>query len=240
MHLKDIISRVVNVYNMIFPLMSFHSKYKWRKYVYFKNDVVISNTCFEGKNNLSSNVSLYNSYVGKGTYIGSKTRLNKTIIGRFCSIADRVVTGFGTHPTRTYVSTFPSFYYNTISELHYTFHNSPSPLFQPYKFVDEKSEYLVKIGNDVWIGSHVLIMDGVKVGDGAIIATGAVVTKDVAPYSIVGGIPAKLIRYRFTAEQIEFLLDFAWWNKDIEWIQSHYIEFQNIDFLYAKYNKKNK
>jgi virginiamycin A acetyltransferase len=72
------------------------------------------------------------------------------------------------------------------------------------------------IGNDVWIGYGATIMAGVTIGDGAIIATKAVVTKDVAPYSIVGGNPAKEIRKRFSEEKIKQLLDLCWWDWPIE------------------------
>jgi len=70
------------------------------------------------------------------------------------------------------------------------------------------------IGNDVWIGSGVIIMDGIRIGDGAIVASGAVVTKDVAPYTIIGGVPAKVIKSRFPPETVEALMRIKWWNWD--------------------------
>lgn len=79
----------------------------------------------------------------------------------------------------------------------------------------------VTIGNDVWIGGYVSILPGVKIGDGAIIAAGAVVTKDVEPYAIVGGVPAKRIRYRFDEETRELLLATKWWNWSHEKIEEH-------------------
>lgn len=81
------------------------------------------------------------------------------------------------------------------------------------------------IGNDVWIGYEALIMPGVKIGDGAVIGTRAVVTKDVEPYTIVGGNPAKIIRKRFDDATIEKLLEIQWWNWEIEKIMENY---QNI------------
>jgi virginiamycin A acetyltransferase len=77
------------------------------------------------------------------------------------------------------------------------------------------------IGNDVWIGYDATIMPGVNIGDGAIIATKAVVTKDVAPYSIVGGNPAKEIKKRFSQEEIDFLLDIQWWDWSMEKITKY-------------------
>ena len=74
----------------------------------------------------------------------------------------------------------------------------------------------ITIGNDVWIGARAMVMDGVEVGDGAIVAANAVVTKDVPPYAIVGGVPAKVIRYRFAPEKIEALQLLQWWSWPLE------------------------
>ena len=88
---------------------------------------------------------------------------------------------------------------------------------------------MVEIGNDVWIGSHVLILDGVTIGDGAVVAAGAVVTKDVEPYAIYGGVPAKLIKYRFPPKTIEMLLKMKWWDKEEKWIREHTEDFEDVE-----------
>lgn len=80
-------------------------------------------------------------------------------------------------------------------------------------------------------------MDGVTIGDGAVIAAGAIVTKDIEPYSVYGGVPAKLIKYRFGQEKINALLDIKWWNKDMEWIQSSLNNNLDIDDFIKNYNK---
>src|SRR5690606_6383856 len=77
------------------------------------------------------------------------------------------------------------------------------------------------IGNDVWIGANAIIKSGISIGDGAIIASGAVVTKNVEPFSVVGGVPAKHLKYRFNPDQISFLKDFKWWNNDLTFYKEH-------------------
>ena len=91
---------------------------------------------------------------------------------------------------------------------------------------DAADGYQVIIGNDVWIGANVIILPGVNIGHGAVIAAGAVVTKDVEPYAIVGGVPAKLIKYRFNAEERQKLLSIAWWNWSLDKIE------KNIELFY--------
>lgn len=86
----------------------------------------------------------------------------------------------------------------------------------------------IEIGNDVWIGDSVLILDGVKIGDGAVLAAGAVVTADVPPYAIVGGVPAKVIRYRFNEDEIEHLIKLKWWDKSEQWIKENAHLFSNV------------
>ena len=93
------------------------------------------------------------------------------------------------------------------------------------------------IGNDVWIGYETVILSGVTIGDGAIIGSRAVVTKDVPPYTIVGGVPAKTIRKRFSDDDIEALQKMKWWDWPIEQIQAHISEIQTgkIEELKKKY-----
>ena len=79
----------------------------------------------------------------------------------------------------------------------------------------------VVIGNDVWIGSYVRIMEGVTIGDGAVVAACALVTKDVPPYAVVGGVPAKVIKYRFDPDTIEKFLQLKWWDRSSSWLRAH-------------------
>ena len=83
----------------------------------------------------------------------------------------------------------------------------------------------VKIGNDVWVGANSLIMSGIKISDGAVIAAGSIVTKNIGPYQLVGGNPAKIIKSRFKKIQIDALLRIKWWNWSEEKIKKHLDEF---------------
>ena len=93
------------------------------------------------------------------------------------------------------------------------------------------------IEDDVWIGCNATILQGVKIGTGAIVAAGAVVTKDVPPYAIVGGVPAKIIKYRFTEEQIKGLLKTEWWKRDAEEFKDKMETFENVDTFIKEWSK---
>lgn len=199
--------------------------------VFKKGSTAGRNTVFEGKNLLNVNSQVYSSYVGFGTYISGNTKFVKAKIGKFCSIGQNVRNHFGLHPSSDFVSTHPSFF-STKKQAGFTF--VKENFFQEHQFIDSENKYTIRIGNDVWIGNDVSIMDGVKIGDGAIIATGSVVTKDVDPYSIVGGVPAKLIRMRFSEKEIEFLLNFKWWDRDLGWIEANSKYFRSIKEFYNR------
>ncbi|MBO5016699.1 MAG: CatB-related O-acetyltransferase [Bacteroidaceae bacterium] len=203
-------------------------RFKYRKQVRLSLTSRSISTEYEGYNAVFSHAVVKNCKIGMGTYVGEHSSLNSVRIGRFCSIAGNVHTVLGNHPV-AFGTTHPAFYYDTTGQLGYTFHSDKEPLFDSiYKFPDGEDRYQIVIGNDVWIGSHVKIMGGVNIGDGAVIAAGAVVTKDVEPYSIVGGVPAKLIRKRFSDDQINFLLDLRWWAKPFDDIRANYRKYLEI------------
>tara|TARA_B100000963_G_C22612053_1_gene665360 strand:- start:1295 stop:1960 length:666 start_codon:yes stop_codon:yes gene_type:complete len=184
------------------------------------------NCLFEGKNVIAANTSLFNSSVGLATYISSNCKFNKIKIGRFCSIGQNVINDIGRHPSSIFVSTHPCFF-SIKNQAGFTF--SKENIFDEHLYVDNEKRFYVEIGNDVWIGNNVTLFDGIKIGDGAIIANGAIVTKDVDPYSIVGGVPAKLIKMRFSQKQIIDLKRIKWWDKEFDWIKENFSFFSNID-----------
>lgn len=195
------------------------------KNVKFSNGVVIGGlkSYFEGNNRIYGN-TFFAGELGFGSYIGSNCNITGKI-GRYCSIASNVNVVLGSHPTSVFVSSHPAFF-STLKQAGFTYVNDT--FFDENKTADAEGNPVV-IGNDVWIGSGAMIISGVTIGDGAIIAAGAVVNKDVEPYTIVGGVPAKVIRKRFSENQIVQLLEIQWWNKSQEWIVDNAHCFRDID-----------
>lgn len=139
-------------------------------------------------------------------------------VGKFCSIAEDVVILAGGEHNLTSVSTSP--YFDTLTQT---------------KRINSKGN--VQIGHDVWIGHGVIILSGVTVGNGAVIAAGAVISKDVPPYAIVAGVPAKVIKYRFDNKTIHALLKICWWDWNEQQLKDRANEFSDVNRFIIDYEQ---
>ena len=168
------------------------------------------------KNVVFQNWKIFKS-IGNFTFIGKNTYIeNCQSIGSYCSISFDVKIGLKNHNLHT-ISTSPFFYKKSKGWVEKDNLQNRNP---------------VIIENDVLISSNVLILEGVKIGNGSVVAAGSVVNKDVPPYSVVGGIPAKVIRYRFDEKTINKLITSEWWTYDSEKIKELKKDFDNPnDFL---------
>jgi len=160
------------------------------------------------------------AFTAGNPFIISFFKGDRVIVGKFCSIGADVVMipTVGHIPPRGYdsyrVSTFP------LAQL------KRGAWRESYSLPNETGTIIV--GNEVWIGARAIILSGVKIGDGAIIGAGAVVTHDVPPYAVVGGVPARILKYRYPEDQIARLLKIAWWDWSIDKILA------NLEHFYGK------
>jgi acetyltransferase-like isoleucine patch superfamily enzyme len=160
---------------------------------------------FSEYNKIYKESMLRNVELGRFSYIRGANS-GHCSYGGFCSIGpEAIIGGLGRHPT-PWLTTHPSFFSTRVL---------PGLPFSDTEAFEELVPPTT-VGNDVWVGARAIILDGVVVGDGAIVAAGAVVSKNVPPYAVVGGVPARTIRYRFDSEVIEELLDWQWWSLSTE------------------------
>jgi chloramphenicol O-acetyltransferase type B len=194
-----------------------HNKVRFLRSKVDRGCSITSETKIQPNCHILSESLLINSTISSYSYIGKKCIVQNTTLGSFCSIANEVLIGLGKHPDDLF----------STSTLFYRMDNTLR-----IKLMDtdyDFKEYLpVEIGNDVWIGTRAIILDGVKIGHGAIVAASAVVTHDIPPYAIVGGVPAKVIRYRFSPDKIERLLSSKWWDWSLKDIKRRIDELNHL------------
>lgn len=181
------------------------------KVVFDRHTTVSRDTVFEGGNRVAEGAKVISCYIGYGAGVGRDADISKTRVGRYALVGAQVIRG--RHPLDQ-VSIHPA-YYSIAKQNGFTY--VTEQFYEEFKYADPENKISVIIGNDAWLTTGCKIVEGVTVGDGAVVLNGAVVTKDVPPYAIVGGVPAKVLRYRFDPETIAWLLELRWWDKDEAW-----------------------
>jgi acetyltransferase-like isoleucine patch superfamily enzyme len=208
-------------------LVEQHVKYGTN--VSFGKDCIIQDSAFGNHNKVGDDSHIFHTEYGDFSYNSIRATIINCKLGKFCSIAQDVRIGLGKHPVNEFVSTHPAFF-SLNKQCGYTFAD------QPYY----KETGSVNIGNDVWIGTNSTILDDVEIGNGAIVAAHSVVNSNVPAYAIVGGSPAKIIKYRFTEKQIDFLQKFKWWDKDMTWLAVNFKDLHDINVLMEKFEDGNR
>lgn len=168
------------------------------------------------------------SYVGSYTYLFGENDIYNCTIGKFNSIATGVRINPVQHPMRQRAAA----HHFTYRAHHYGLGEEDA------EFLERRKELTVTTGHDVWMGHNAIIMGGVTIGNGAVVAAGAVVTHDVAPYEIVGGVPARHMGWRYDKEIIDAMERIQWWNWSHETLKARLKEFNNVEKFVQDYDTK--
>ena len=232
MPLKKILTLIKIIRKISYKIiLVFLYRFKLKVFISFGSDFFCS--ILEGRNNIRTGTDISFSHIGLGTYIGKNCTLTNIKIGRFCSIANNVKILLNNHPL-SYISTHPCFHRGNnkmMKKLGLSF--NVDCIYSEMNLIDDINQVI--IGSDVWIGEDVKIISGVTIGDGCVIAAGSVVTKNVDSYTIVGGIPAREIKKRFSDDEIKHLLEIQWWNWTLIDIKKRQKDFVSIEaFLKIK------
>ncbi len=173
---------------------------------------------------IGANSLLIESRLDDYSYLAGDNDLIYTTVGKFCSIASHVRINPGNHPMHRVTQ-----HHMTYRRSHYGFGEDDKAFFQ------WRRDHHCTVGHDVWIGHGAIIMPGVEIGTGAVIGSSAVVTKNVDPYMIVGGVPAKPIRPRFDDATAAALLKITWWEWDHETLKARFDDLLDVPAFIAKY-----
>lgn len=190
--------------------------YYWSKLLIKLRGSAVIGCSIHPTSKIESGSHIVNSSFGRYSFCGYNCKIINCEVGSFVSIADSAVIGGARHPIE-WASTSPVFY------------EGKDSIVKKFSRFDLPSHETTIIGSDVWIGDRAIIKAGVQIGHGAVIGMGSVVTKNVPPYAIVGGNPAKLIRMRFDENVIEHLLASKWWEKQDQEIEIYAKNIKSID-----------
>jgi len=189
------------------------------------DDVILAETILGSYTHVQAHSVFCDVVVGDYSYFAGYNQVFYADIGKFCSVASYARINTTNHPT-----------YDRIAQHHFTYRS------KRFGFGDNDEEFFIRrkdrivtIGNDVWIGHNAIIMPGVRIGNGAVIGAGAIVIKDVEPYSIVVGVPAKMINKRFSDDLIGKIESIKWWDWDHKTLKERLPDFRNKEEFIRKY-----
>ncbi len=185
------------------------------------------NARFEGANALSPRTR-FNGSLGYGSYVGPDSDISADV-GRFTSIGPGVKTSPYLHPFRAPFATTSPMFFSLLRQTGTTF--ARRQMTEESRMTDPGRGVHVRIGNDCWIGEDALIVGGVTIGDGAVVMARAVVTRDVPPYAIVGGVPARELGHRYDTDTEAWLLATRWWDRPLPWLAANWEALCDIDAL---------
>jgi phosphonate metabolism protein (transferase hexapeptide repeat family) len=178
-----------------------------------------------GWTDIGPNSVLMESTLDDYSYLAGDAQIVYSTIGKFCSIASHVRINPGNHPMDRVTQ-----HHSTYRRVEYGFDNEDD-----HAFFQWRRDHHCTVGHDVWIGHGAVIMPGVSIGTGAVIGSSAVVTKDVEPYAIVVGVPARPVRKRFDDATIAALLRIAWWDWDRATLEARFAELRDVKTFVATY-----
>lgn len=203
-------------------------RWRWRGRLNLAMSAVVGfGSRFEGADTVSPGAN-FNGTMGYGSIIAHGSRV-RAEVGRFVSLGPGVVTVPYRHPFKAPAVTTNPMFYSTLNQYGTTF--ATEQLADEARYADEARRLDVRIGSDCWICEGAFLTGGVTLGDGAVVLPRAVVTRDVPPYAIVGGVPAKVVGYRYDEETVGWLMRFRWWDKDISWLRANWRLMNDMERL---------
>lgn len=217
--------RYYDLYSQSPELIKKHTNKMLGEDPYMHDSVFVVDSHIGPWTELGRNTLIMESTFGDYSYTAGDVSIIYADVGKFCSIASHSRINPGNHPMWRVTQ-----HHMTYRKKQYGFAEADDD-----EFFDWRREHRCVVGHDVWLGHGAIIMPGVTVGNGAVVGSGAVVTKDVGPYEIVGGVPAKLIRRRFPEDISAKLQQIAWWDWDRATLEARFDELLNLDSFIEKY-----